>query len=207
MDIVPQFSACSLARFRHSFAPMNRAIILLAGLALTAGGEGAAVAKVDAAEDTHLAVSTELDIAASPQALWAVMVVPTRWWSGEHSWSGDARNFWMTVRPGGCFCETLPVSKGRKARGFVEHARVIYADPTSLLRLSGVFGPLQSEALTGTMSLTIKPGGDGKTSKLHMTYSVVGYSRIPLKPVAPVVDKVLAEQMQRLKAAAESSAR
>lgn len=186
---------------------MNRAPIYLAALALTAGGESAAIAKVDAAEDTHLAVSTELDIAAPPQALWAVMVTPSRWWSGEHSWSGDARNFWMTVRPGGCFCETLPPSKDRKARGFVEHARVIYADPASLLRLSGVFGPLQSEALTGTMSFTIKPGADGKTSKLEMTYSVAGYSRIPLKPVAPVVDKVLAEQMQRLKVAAESSAR
>lgn len=184
---------------------MNRVITFTAALALAGLGSTAALAKVDKADDAGFVVSFDLDISASPSVLWATLITPKKWWSGEHSWSGDAANFWMKPVQGGCFCETLPKSKTRKSSGFVEHARVIYADPASTLRLSGVLGPLQSEALTGTMTYTIKPGASGaKTSKLKMEYVVGGYSRIPLKSVAPLVDKVLGEQMARLKAAAEA---
>ena len=31
-----------------------------------------------------------------------------QWWSGDHSWSGDADNFYMDVEMGGCFWEKLP---------------------------------------------------------------------------------------------------
>ncbi len=154
---------------------MNRVISFTAALALAVSGSSAALAKVDKADDAGFVVSFDLDIAASPDALWATLVTPKNWWSGEHSWSGDAANFWMTPVQGGCFCETLPTSKTRKKPGFVEHARVIYADPGSTLRLSGVLGPLQSEALTGTMSYTITPGAGGAgTSKLKVDYVLGG---------------------------------
>ena len=183
---------------------MNRVTTFIAMMALLCLGESTALAKVDKADDAGFVVSFELDIAASSDVVWATLVTPKNWWNGEHSWSGDAVNFWMKPVAGGCFCETLPISKTRKKQGFVEHARVIYADPGSTLRLSGVLGPLQTEALVGTMSYSIMAGADDPTmSKLKVEYIVGGYSRIPLKPLAPVVDKVLAEQVARLKSAAE----
>ena len=183
---------------------MNRVITFIVAMGLMCCGEGAALAKVDKADDAGFVVSFDLYIAASPNVLWATLITPKNWWNGEHSWSGDAANFWMKPMAGGCFCETLPISKARKKPGFVEHARIIYADPGSTLRLSGVLGPLQTEALAGTMSYSITAGAsDPTTSKLKVEYIVGGYSRIPLKSLAPIVDKVLAEQMARLKVAAE----
>ena len=54
-----------------------------------------------------------------------------QWWSGEHSWSGDASNLYMNVERGGCFCERLPNG------GRVEHLRLIYFSPGSELRFDG----------------------------------------------------------------------
>ncbi len=167
-----------------------------------------AAARVEASSEAGFAIVHEVDVAATPDALWAILIRPQRWWSGEHSWSGDVRNFSLDPRPGGCFCETLPLllKPGTRPRhpdgtppGFVEHARVIHAKPGNLLRLSGVLGPLQSEALTGTLSFTITPGANSSSSKLKVEYVVGGYSRIPLKSVAPAVDKVLGEQVMRLR--------
>lgn len=185
---------------------MNRVLFLGAMLISTLGGGTSADAKVDKADDTGFVVSHEIEVSSDREELWRILVTPSRWWNGEHSWSGQASNFFMTPRPGGCFCEHLPTTKERLARGFVEHAHLIYADPETMLRMSGVFGPLQSEALTGTMTFSISSGADPTKSKIKMEYIVGGYSRIPLKSVAPVVDKVLGEQMDRLKTAVESEA-
>ena len=173
-----------------------------------------AAARVDASSDAGFAVVHEVDIAATPTQLWLVLTRPSSWWSKGHTWSGDAANLWMVPRQGGCFCETLPLPEKRNGRrhpdswptGFVQHASVIYARPDQLLRLSGVLGPLQSEGLTGTLSFAIAPVANG-TSKLKLDYVVGGYSRIPLKSVAPAVDAVLAEQVARLKAASEQAAK
>lgn len=192
---------------------MNRVIIFAAMLALACVGNTAAQAKVDRADDNGFVVSFDLDVAATPDALWASLMAPKLWWSGEHSWSGNATNFWMKPVQGGCFCETLPKTNGQKSKdgktlGFVEHARVIYVDQSKQLRLSGVLGPLQSEGLVGTLSYTITPAPDNsQLSKLKVEYVVGGYSRIPLKSVAPAVDKVLSEQIMQLKAVAEQGIR
>lgn len=184
---------------------MNRALLIFA-ITLAALVATPAEAKVDAVADNGFALSFELDISASPAQLWATLVQPKSWWSGAHSWSGDAANFWMTPVPGGCFCETLPAGKDRKRAGFTEHARILYAKPGEQLRMSGGFGPLQGEAVTGTLTYAITPAANG-ASKLKVDYVVGGYSRILLKAVAPAVDKVLGEQMTRLKAAAEKPRR
>ena len=46
-----------------------------------------------------------------------------QWWSGDHSWSGDAANLYMKVERNGCFCEKLPEG------GEVEHLRLIHIAP------------------------------------------------------------------------------
>ncbi|MBN9789178.1 ATPase [Pseudonocardia sp. TMWB2A] len=192
--------------------PMRCSILQAAALLALAGLAAPAAAKVVDATDSGFAVTADYDIAVPPDALWAMLVQPELWWSAEHSWSGDAANFSLNPVAGGCFCERL-VTPGsiddheeevKYRANTVEHARVLYADSGKLLRLSGALGPLQSEAVTGTLSFTLTPGPTN-SSKLRMDYIVGGYSRIPLKNVAPAVDKVMTEQMVRLKEAAEKS--
>src|SRR3546814_9638594 len=89
--------------------------------------------------------------------------MPQSWWSKEHSWSGDAANFWLDSQAGGCFCEKLPdVGSGV---GSVQHARVLFSKPNEMLRLSGAFGPLQGEALDATLTIQIR--SEEHTSELQ----------------------------------------
>jgi len=163
---------------------------VLASLAISATSVPAS-AKVMQADTSGFAVQETGEVRASPEAVWAALIHPERWWNKAHSWTGDARNFSMTIKQGGCFCEALPHS------GFVEHARVVFARPASMLRLSGAFGPLQSEALSGTLTIKIVPGKNGM-SAVTFDYVVGGYSRMALTELAPAVDGVIAEQHRRL---------
>jgi hypothetical protein len=159
--------------------------IAIANLVLPAQG------KVVATEERGFAIAHSGDVKATPDIVWAQLVHPETWWHKDHSWSGDAANLWMTPTAGGCFCEKLPNS------GFVEHARIIHVVPSRMLRLSGALGPLQGEALIGTLTVTIKAGTSG-TTVVSFDYVISGYSRFPLKEIAPAVDAVLAEQHRRL---------
>ena len=98
----------------------------------------------------------------------------------------------MELRAGGCFCERL--KDGRS----VQHLQVVYAAPGEGLRLRGALGPLQMEGVDGTLSWTLKPA-EGGTS-LTQSY-VVGPQ--PHGAMAPRVDRVLDEQLQRLKSFVE----
>ena len=53
-------------------------------------------------------------------------------------------------------------------------------------------------ALTGTLTITLKPGGAG--TRIVMEYVVGGYMRYKSDEIAPAVDKVLAEQLAGLAA-------
>ena len=64
-------------------------------------------------------------------------------------------NMRIEPKPGGCFCEAVPA--GRRSGGEIEHMRVIYVAPGSTLRMSGGLGPLQSEAVTGVLTMTLGP--------------------------------------------------
>lgn len=157
----------------------------LIGLAAAVPG-GAEVKEVS---DSGFTVSRVVTVPASPDKVWAALVQPARWWSSAHSWSGDAGNFSLDPKAGGCFCE-------RWAQGEVEHARVVHVVKDKLLRLSGAFGPLQSEALTGTPTFTLSVEGSG--TKFSIDYVVGGHARFAFKDVAPAVDGVLGEQVASL---------
>lgn len=163
---------------------------LLAGIAIVCAAMPAA-AKVVKADVNGFVVAESGDVQASPEAVWAALTHPERWWNKAHSWTGNARNFSMTLKPGGCFCEALP------DKGFAEHSRIIFFQPSKLLRLSGAFGPLQGEALVGTLTVKITPGKEG-ASVVAFEYVVGGYSRLSLTELAPAVDGVIAEQHRRL---------
>lgn len=152
-----------------------------------------ASADVTQAGSTGFATVNSAVVSASPEDVWIELTGPEAWWNSEHSWSGDAANMSLFPVAGGCFCEELPESGGS-----VEHARVIYADPSHLLRMRGSLGPLQAEALTGTLSVSLEPVDGG--TRITWEYLVAGYARFDLVEIAPVVDSVQREQMTRLAA-------
>lgn len=176
---------------------MRYPILMLAALVWP----GAGLAAVTAQRQDGFAIEQGVDVAADPIAVYALLQQPGRWWNSDHSYSGDARNMTLDARIGGCFCETLPAKDGLFA-GTVEHARVIYAAPARTLRLVGSLGPLQAEAVTGTLTFALKPLGTGGT-RIDMTYIVGGYVRGGADKLARAVDMVLGQQLQGLKRAAD----
>lgn len=132
-------------------------------------------------------------IAAPPAEVYAMLVTPSRWWNGQHSYSGDAANMTLEARAGGCFCERIPADGAT-----VEHARVVYAQPGKTLRLQGGLGPLQAEGVSATLTWSLKPVAAG--TEVTQTYVVGGYVRGGTEALAPIVDRVLAEQLTRLQA-------
>lgn len=176
---------------------------LLAGLfalGLAAPASAEVVAKGDAGFTIHL----EADIPQPPATVWPVLIAPAKWWSAEHTYSHDAANLYLDAQASGCFCELLPKPKDApegQRRGSVEHLRVVYVQPGAALRMTGALGPLQGEALAGTM--TIKLAGTKEGTHVELDYIVGGYARFRLDEVAPVVDKVLGEQVARLADAAK----
>lgn len=174
---------------------MRRFAIVLLGAALAASAPAPAMATVTAQAEDGFAIENGADVAASPAVVFALLMQPARWWNSDHSYSGDARNLTLDARVGGCFCEALP-GTGAVPAGQVEHARVIHVAPASTLRLVGSLGPLQAEAVTGTLTFSLKARGTG--TKITMTYVVGGYVRGGAGALAAAVDQVLAQQLAGL---------
>ena len=169
--------------------------ILLGAAALAAATAQPANAKVIDQSEIGFTVAHTAQVAATPDDVWKMLRMPQKWWSKEHSWSGDAANFWLDSQAGGCFCEKLPGTgpDNNVGLGSVQHARIIFSKPNELLRLSGAFGPLQGEALTGTLTIQIKETPTG--SAIRFDYVVGGYMRFKTADIAPAVDKVIGEQL------------
>lgn len=156
-----------------------------------------ATAGVRSATENRFEVSNSVRIAAAPEAVWRALITPGRWWSSDHTWSGDARNMSLAAEAGGCFCERLP-----DVGGSVEHGHVVLARPGRELRLMGNLGPLQAQAVTGNL-LFVLTARDGGTD-VAMTYIVAGAIEGGGAKLAPLVDGVLAAQLTGLKRLAEA---
>lgn len=113
------------------------------------------------------------------------------WWDATHSFSGDAANFTLDARAGGCFCEMLDNG------GSVQHMQVVFASPGKRLRMSGGLGPLQSMGIAGAMSFDLEPNESGGTT-LRYRYEVGGFTAGGLKGLAGAVDQVQLGQLERL---------
>jgi hypothetical protein len=159
------------------------------------------LAEVKTTTETGFNIVHIAEIAAEPDIIWKRLIAPKDYWSKTHSWSGSSEGFYIDAQAGGCFCELFQ-EKGTdgktKTVGSVEHMRVIFAQPGKVLRMQGALGPLQSEAVLGTLTVAIEPLKGGKGSKVSFSYVAGGYMRYKTAEIAPAVDKVLGEQFKSL---------
>lgn len=159
-----------------------------------------AQADVTAQSAMGFVVKLSADTPATKAEAWKALVTPAKWWSGQHTYSGDAANLYIDAQATGCFCEKLPkpaVAPEGQRMGSIEHMHVVYADPQAgVLRMVGGLGPLQSEAVHGSLTITLKQTDAG--TRIEWVYVVGGYMRTNPEEIAPIVDKVLGEQLSRL---------
>jgi uncharacterized protein YndB with AHSA1/START domain len=168
---------------------------LIVGALLCALAQPAA-AEVKVANANGFEVESRVDLPIMPGRLYGAFSELQSWWSGDHTFSGKAANLSLDLRAGGCWCEKLPGGGG------VEHMRVVYVEPGKRIVLTGSLGPLLAEATTGVMQIAIAPTTGG--SSLVMNYRAAGFHKGGAARLAPAVDQVLAEQMVRLRAYAET---
>ncbi len=174
-----------------------RAILAIATLC----SMSAANAEVTNTADNGFTVQHQRVISADNEAVWKAMIAPSRYWNSDHSWTGDAENFYLVPQAGGCFCELIRTTSDdniKSSDGSVQHMRVIYAHNNKMLRMSGALGPLQGEAVIGTLTMLLQPQGD--RTVVRFTYKVGGYMEFPVDQIAPAVDGVIGEQLGRLSA-------
>jgi hypothetical protein len=155
----------------------------------------AAPARADGARagQTGFIVSADTTVSTTPERAWRALLRPGRWWSSEHTYSGDAGRMSLDARAGGCWCERW---RGGQS---VEHGRVLLVmerEGVRTLRLLGALGPLQEMGVSGVLTFTVAPDPAG--AKITMTYRVAGDAGLGLEQLAPLVDMVLMEQFGRL---------
>ena len=173
-----------------------RSIILLGGF-LAFATAAPAPADIVSSSPTTIDIHDSVTVDAPVQQVWDTLRAPQRWWSKEHTYSDNAANLYLDTQATGCFCERLPDHKGS-----VEHARIVYVEAPRMMRLTGALGPLQAEAVVGTLTFRLDPEGSNAT-KVTLDYVVSGYVRVGADKIAPKVDEVLALQLAGLKKAAE----
>jgi hypothetical protein len=167
-------------------------VICTAALALTATTAERTAAEVVSAAGNGFEVRETAHAAASSDKVYAALLQPARWWDSDHTFSGNAANLALDARAGGCWCETLPEG------GSVEHLRVVYVAPGKTLRLRGALGPFQGLAVDGVMTWSVKGAAGGGTD-ISLTYALGGYAKDGLEGSSKMTDRVLGEQLERLK--------
>ena len=169
----------------------------LAAIALLAAAPAAA--EVTGSGPLGFVSRHEVVVEASPKAVWLALIAPAGWWTSDHTWSGDAANLTLTPQAGGCFCEKIPEvdEPGRfTLEGSVEHMRVIQAYPEVALRMQGALGPLQSEPVTGVLTIAISKTEAG--TRIVWEYNVGGAMRYEMPVIARAVDAVMGVQLASL---------
>jgi uncharacterized protein YndB with AHSA1/START domain len=151
---------------------------------------GSAAAEVKSVTPRGFELVQTVTVHVPPKQAYAALTKPSRWWDPEHTFSGDAANLSLTLKPGGCFCEKL------KDGGWAHHLDVTMVRPDEMIELSGALGPLRSDGVAGSLRWTVKPAEGGAT--ITQSYVVGGYMREGAEHWAPLVDAVLQQQMTRL---------
>ncbi len=160
-------------------------LIVLATMAAPAG------AAVVSAGEHGFEVQHSVNLVVPQAEAFAAFGQVSKWWSSEHTYSGDAKRMSLQMRPGGCFCEPLDGGGG------VEHMRVAYLQPGERVVLAGSLGPLLYEATSGVMDVKVERIAGG--SRLTMNYRAAGFAKGGAAAMAPLVDQVLGEQMKRFR--------
>lgn len=166
---------------------IRKLLMIVAALLIATDACGAVKANTNGFVVRH-----EVAIRAAPAKVYEMLLGQVgAWWDAAHTYSGDSKNLSIDAQPGGCFCERFP------AGGGIEHMRVLYVAPAHVVRMSGALGPLQSSGLNGAMTWELS--GDKSETKLVLTYSVGGFMDGGFEQIAPAVEGMLGEQVQRLK--------
>ncbi len=158
-----------------------------------------ASAEVVDSSDAGFITRDEAVVEADLKATWLALISPADWWSSEHTWSADSANLKLTPQAGGCFCETIPeVDEPNRftLEGSVEHMRVIQAYPENALRMVGALGPLQSEPVTGVLTIALSKVDKG--TRIVWEYNVGGPMRYEVPVIAKAVDGVMTMQLAGL---------
>jgi len=162
-----------------------------AGLALVGAGD-----VVDSAPN-GFSIKIGTVIHAGPSPIYDALVHHIGdWWSSDHTMSHDAHNLSLDDKPMGCFCEKMPNNSG------VRFGQVTMVMPDKMLVISAALGPLFRAGATGTLSFVLQPIHND--TRLEVTYNVGGYMSGGLNTWADPVDKVLTEQVTRLKSYIET---
>ncbi|MGV2495746.1 SRPBCC family protein [Pelagerythrobacter aerophilus] len=179
--------------------------IRMAMLAMAAGAAAlapaTAAAKVVKQDAAGFVTRDTVTVEATPRETWMALISPAKWWNETHTWSGDPANLSITPQAGGCFCERIPEveTKGDVGlAGSVQHMAVIHAAPDKALRMRGALGPLQSEAVTGVLTIALAEVEQG--TAITFEYVVGGYMRYEVPPIAQAVDGVMSQQLAGLAA-------
>lgn len=160
-----------------------------------------ALAEVKATSDAGFNVIHIATVQATPDEIWKRLLAPKDYWNKAHSWSGSSAGFYIDAQANGCFCELFQETDANgkvKTVGSVEHMRVIFAQPGRVLRMQGALGPLQSEAVIGTLTVAMEPTKQDGATRVSFSYVVGGYMRYKVSEIAPAVDKVLGEQFKNM---------
>lgn len=152
---------------------------------------GVALADVSDSAPAGFTTVNEVLIEAPKSAVWhAATEQVGRWWSSDHTVSGDAGRLKITAETQGCFCEQFETGGG------VVHMTVTMVNPGVVIRLTGGLGPLGLMGVDGNMTWEFEEQGDATSVKL--TYAVGGYRPGGLDAIAAPVDGVLADALSRL---------
>lgn len=143
-------------------------------------------------------IKIAMTIQAPPQVVYARLVNNVAdWWNSMHTFTGDSHMLTIDDKPMGCFCE-----RRLNGAGGIRHMEVVNVEHGKTLVLNGAIGPLQSLAVSGT--LTIQLAATTAGTKLSAVYAVAGYQPNGMTSWAGPVDSVLTEQFTRLKSFVET---
>jgi uncharacterized protein YndB with AHSA1/START domain len=144
------------------------------------------------------AVEETAHIAAAPDAVYAALIHPEKWWNSDHTFSHSAANLSLDPKAGGCFCETLPDG------GLVEHLHVVYADPArTTIRFRGAMGPFQGLGVEGALTISLKAENGGTALILDNNYG--GYIQGGPGKWPAALDMMLGDLVAHLKFYAENA--
>ncbi|WP_293706168.1 SRPBCC family protein [Stenotrophomonas sp. UBA7606] len=156
-------------------------VLLVAAFALPAQAE------VKDSSAAGFTVENSVVIAASPARVWQAMTADIdQWWPKDHSWWGKEATLSIDARAGGCFCE---IGGAKQA----QHLQVVYVDPEKTLRMVGGLGPMQGMGLHGVAEWTLQ--AVGPATRVSWRYRAGGHAPDDLGKLAPIVDKVQAQQL------------
>lgn len=158
---------------------------IIGAVALVSNPVGAAVVQ---SGPNGFALRHSVNLVIPPDKAFSAIGELPRWWGKDHTYSGDSANLSMSLRPGGCFCERL--EKG----GGIEHMRVTLVQPGERLLMTGALGPLLFEGVSGVMDLKVEKIAGG--ARVTMDYRAAGFANNNATTLAPLVDKVLGEQLR-----------